>query len=246
MLRGKRRGCPDVDVARRHEVELARHHTDHFIRRVVQRDLSPEHVRRRAESPLPQAVADHGHAHAARVFVLCEDASEDRLRAENGPEVPGDPAARQFLGLAVARERHLSGVGRGDVREHRVEAAPRVPLRGRRIELLGTGQARVVVPDHDQTAGVRIGQRPDQDGIDGAEHRGVDADAERQRADGDRRERRIAADLAQAIADILSDLLHKRPATRAITLSRRWGRSSDPGQQAHLTAPLRRCRQVHA
>ena len=50
--------------------------------------------------------------------------------------------------------------------------------------------------------------------IDGAKHRGVDADAERQRCDCDGRERRIAANLAQFVADIAGELLQARPAPR--------------------------------
>ena len=66
----------------------------------------------------------------------------------------------------------------------------------------GRRSAPVVVPDHDETVGVGVRQRADQHRVDGAEHRGVDADAERERGDGDGRERGIAPDLAQAVADV--------------------------------------------
>ena len=64
-----------------------------------------------------------------------------------------------------------------------------------------------LVPDHDEAAGVGVGQRTNQHRIDGAEHRGVDADAERERGDGDGRERRIAADLPQRKAQVAHQLL---------------------------------------
>jgi hypothetical protein len=71
-----------------------------------------------------------------------------------------------------------------------------------------------LVPDHDETAGVDKGQRTNQNRIDGTEHRGVYSDAERQRCDGDGRERWIAADLAQSVTDITGKLLQARPAPR--------------------------------
>ena len=87
-ISGRERGRhPDVDVARRHEVELARHHADHLVRRVVQRDRAAHHVGRRAEAPLPQPMADDDDARALRVFVFGEDPSEQRLHAKDGPEI---------------------------------------------------------------------------------------------------------------------------------------------------------------
>src|SRR2546428_2780431 len=71
-----------VDIARRHEVELTRHHADHFVRTIVQSDLAAQHVARRAEAPLPQSIADDCHPHASHVFVFSEDASEQRLCAK--------------------------------------------------------------------------------------------------------------------------------------------------------------------
>ena len=67
---------------------------------------------------------------AARVFVLGEDASEQRLRAEHAPEIAGDLAGRQLFGLTVAGERRVAGLAGGDVREHRVVAPPLVPFGG--------------------------------------------------------------------------------------------------------------------
>lgn len=68
-----------------------------------------------------------------------------------------------------------------------------------------------VVPDHDETAGVVVRQRANQDRIDGAEHGRIRADPERQRGDGDARERRIAAHLPQGVADIACELLQVGP-----------------------------------
>lgn len=59
-----------------------------------------------------------------------------------------------------------------------------------------------LVPDHDETVGVRIGQRTNEDRVDRAEHRRVDPDAERQR----RRKRRIAPEQAQRVAHVAGDV----------------------------------------
>jgi hypothetical protein len=58
-------------------------------------------VRRPAEAPLPQAVADDDDFRALGVFVRGEDAPELRLRAQHAPEVRGDLAGGQFLRIAV-------------------------------------------------------------------------------------------------------------------------------------------------
>ena len=58
------------------EVKLPRHHADHFVRLVVDRDRASDDVRRAAEAPLPEPVADDDDAHALVVLVLCEDAPE--------------------------------------------------------------------------------------------------------------------------------------------------------------------------
>src|SRR4029453_16915435 len=101
--------------------------------------------------------------------------------------------------------------------EDRVFAPPFMPLGGRRIVLWETDVAHLV-PDHYETAGVEIGQRTNKHRIDGAKHRGVYADAERQRGDCDARERRVAAELAQSVADIERELLQSHPAPRLANL----------------------------
>ena len=76
---------PNVDIARGHEIELARHDADHFVRSIIQNDLAAQHVARTAETPLPEPIANDRHPHALRVFLFSEDASEQRLCAKDGP-----------------------------------------------------------------------------------------------------------------------------------------------------------------
>src|SRR6185369_3563650 len=128
---------------------------DHFVRGIVQDDLAAQRVARTAETPMPEPIADDRHPHALIVFLLCENASEQRLCAKDGPEIAGNSAARQFFGVAVTRECDLPWVRSRDIREDRVAASPLAPLGGRRKKLRGTCPARLV-PNHDEPAGIRI------------------------------------------------------------------------------------------
>ena len=60
-----------------------------------------------------------------------------------------------------------------------------------------------VLPDHHQPFGIRIGQRPEQQRVDDAEDCGVGADAQRQRDEGDHRERPCLQHHANGVPNIL-------------------------------------------
>ncbi len=210
VLRRPRGRHPEVNVARRHEVEIPRHHADDLVRPVVEQDLPAEHVGGSAEAPLPQPMAEDRDLAALPVFVFIEDAAQQRLGAEDGPQIAGGPAALQLLGLAVARERHAAGVGGRDVREHRVATPPVLPLQRRREEAVRRAVRAELVPQDHETVSVRVRQRADQHGVDRAEHRGVDPDAEGQGRDRDCREPGVAAELAQAVADVASEMVGER------------------------------------
>ena len=135
------------------------------------------------------------------------------MRAQNAPEIATDFAGRQLFGLTITGECGVSRLTRGDVREHRVVAPPFVPLRRRGKEFrLATGPARVV-PDHDETVGIRIGQRSNQYRVHDTKHRSIHADAKCERRDRDARECRIVSDLTQSVAHISPD--HIEPGTIA-------------------------------
>ena len=104
-------------------------------------------------------------------------------------------------------------LGDRDVGENRVVTPPLQPFGGRGKALRDALVAQIV-PDHDETVRVRVREGTNQDGIEGAEHRRDPADAERQCCDGDGREARIAAELAQSEGDVARELLQARPAPR--------------------------------
>ena len=69
------------------------------------------------------------------------------------------------------------------------------------------------VPNHDETVRIGVRQGAYQHRVDGAEHRCKAADAERERRDRDSRERRIAPDLPQSIAEVSPGHIEPRAMT---------------------------------
>ena len=147
-------------------------------------------------------MADHHDAHALVVLVLGEDTPEHRLHAQHAPEGPCDLARGNLFGFAVARERRVARLTRREIREDGIETAPLDPFCGRGVVSRRDVGLAHRVPDHHETVRIGVGQGADQHRVEGAEHRSNPADAERERRDRDRRERRIASDLPQSIAYI--------------------------------------------
>ena len=84
------------------------------------------------------------------------------------------------------------------------------------IPLRVVGRRRL--PDADDPLGIGIGERLEQHGVDEAEHRCVGADADRQHADGDDREDRIAPQQEQAVAYILAQRFYPADAAAIAVL----------------------------
>ena len=70
-----------------------------------------------------------------------------------------------------------------------------------------------VVPDHDETPGVKIGEWTNQDGIDRTENGGVRPDAQREREHRDGGEAGVLQQLAERVAKVV---MHDRQAGREI------------------------------
>jgi hypothetical protein len=150
-------------------------------------------------------VADDDDSHVLVVFVFGEDAAEDRLHAEHAPEGPCDLPRRHLFRIAVTRERRVAWPTAGEIREDGIAAAPLVPFRRCGIESIRDVGLGVVDPDHHEAVGVGVRQRPDQHGVEHAEHRADPADAERERRDRDDRKRRIVTELPYPVAYIPPD-----------------------------------------
>ena len=70
------------------------------------------------------------------------------------------------------------------------------------------GRAVLAVEADHLTRRVGAGERPDHQAVDDAEDAGVDADAERQHADGGEREARMLREKAQTVAKVLPECPH--------------------------------------
>ena len=75
----------------------------------------------------------------------------------------------------------------------------------RTAQIFGAGLGHL-----DDLIGLGKRQRPQQHGVDDREHRGIHADAKRQRQNRDGREAGILAQLAKCVAKILEESGHKR------------------------------------
>jgi hypothetical protein len=119
-------------------------------------------------------IAEDGDARRGRgVLAFGERAAEYRAYAEDVEHVGRDARGLESLGLAVTREVRGAVVVRGETGEGRHSGAE--------VEEVGNGERGNPVPrraeDPHQLVGRGEWERPQQDGVDGAEDRRVGADA---------------------------------------------------------------------
>ena len=162
--------------------------------------------------PQPQAVADHRDCRrAAVVFRGQETPAERRSHAEHVEDAGAGPGAADAFGLAVRGERESWRIVRGHRREGG-RASFEVEEVERRGLVLAAG-LEIARRDRHEPIGIRVGQRPQQGGIDDAEDREVDADAECEYR-GDGRSAR-SAEAAGGVAQVLSQLV-EQPLTASL------------------------------
>src|SRR5262245_46740160 len=162
---------------------------DDLVRLPVDADRAAENVGGAAEAGLPVVVADDENVVAAvDLFVATEGAAELRPGAERRKKVGGSAKALGHL----RRPARLGNADLGEgVRGDLAVAAylgPQIEVVGRRNTAAGVvgGGAE----DALQPIPVGVRRRPQQVGVEGAEHRRVGADAEPERDDGDESESR--------------------------------------------------------
>ena len=200
-------GADEVAVARRGgDVERRRHHADDRQRRSVQDHRLSDCRVVAVEAPLPRLMRDHDHRlHGARRALLVgEQAAALRRQPERVEERAGHERADEPLRLVDAREVHALR----KPQRHRLE---RVALLLNLLELLVRQQParkrRRLSEHRHETVGVRVRQRPQEHGVDDAEHGGVGADAKGERKDGDEREGRTPPPEPKRIANVLHHLV---------------------------------------
>ena len=139
-----------------------------------------------AEAVFPEAAVDHGDRCAALgVLGRGELPAAHRREPEDGQEIRGGVEAEDLLGLAGALgQREAVAGGHADVGEDILPRAVGLELGPRQR---GRLQAALVVdrPDADERLRVRVGQRPQHDGLQDAEQCGAGADGDGHREHGD-------------------------------------------------------------
>jgi len=136
---------PLIDVARGHEVELGRHDADRLIRVVVHGDLAAQYIGGATIAPLPQPVADNGYPDAFQIFFFRKHSPDQRLYAQNAPEIRCRFAHRDLLGFGIGRGCRSPRLRGRNVRENRVVAPPLQPFRRRRLARLSLRTGRISV-----------------------------------------------------------------------------------------------------
>ena len=144
---------------------------------------------------------DQHRGSARRVVASHEGAAVQRLHAQHVEVVRRHHASREPFGF-LAPEQVEEHVVEFDDAVQRARLPVVIHLLRREADVVGDRVSLAVVQD-DELVAVLVGQRPQQHAVDDAEDRRVGADAERHRHDDDESEARIAAEAAQAVADVL-------------------------------------------
>ena len=240
-----RRGLLVVELDRREELRVGHEEPlggqvqpearwqdpDHLVGDAVYLDRASHQAGVAAVAAEPEPVAEHHHVRpAGHLFIGCEGAPQHRLHAEQREEVGGDRGEVHPLRLAIAGEvppqvRHARPARRREGLEGLAAELVVAEIPGRdRGE--GLRPDPEVVPDHDQTPGVRVRQRPEQHAIHHREDRRGCADAERQGGDRDRGPPRARAQRAPGVPEVARDGHHSllRASAGSTRVARRAGR----------------------
>ena len=175
------------------------------MRAPVQHDRAADGSRIAAEAGLPGHVGEHGHERPAadRRLVVREQPAGRGVSTEQAKGIGGDEATDHSVGPAGARVVHGLDPNDPDVRERPVAGAPFLKIgQADEVLVLITGGG----PEHEESPGVRIRQRPEQYRAHRAVDSRVGGDGENQREDGDGGESGRPAELAQRKGDVLPQL----------------------------------------
>ena len=180
LTRIERDGNPEVDLAGAHvEIEIGRHDADHAAGMCAFLDGFSEDRGIASKASQEKRVADDdGGVGSGAIFFGCEDAAGDGARGQHGEDFRAD--GHQGNAFRRAGERGVIPEDATGQLEDFVEVT--IGVGG---VILG-GAARQVefyelVPHHHQAAGIGVGKRAQEDGVDDAEDGGVGSDAEGER-----------------------------------------------------------------
>ena len=194
---------------RRHErLERRRHDPDDPVGHVVHRHRAADDTGVRSEAAPPQAVAQQDHVPLIRTVFGCGESPPERGRdAEHREVVPAHPHRAQPLRVASRDERRIPGSNRRHLRE-RAAAVAQIVKRG--VADVAGDPSASRSPIITSRSGIRVRQRPEEDGVDDAEDGGVGADAERQRHERREREPGSPRERAHRVAQVLEQRFGER------------------------------------
>ncbi len=183
-LRQPSPGYPQVGARRAvGELEPIRHHTDHRERPAIERQL-PAHSRdNAAQTPTRECRADH---HYAGGIVIAKRPPGNWIDAQHTEQRPLAPGAGKALGCGDLLKR-LAGIA---VDHHGFErSAQFAPCLDVLVEHRAIGvTAAVAFGQLHQAFRLGVWQGPQQHAAHDAEHYGVGADSQRERANRDRKD----------------------------------------------------------
>ena len=174
---------------------------------VVDQQRLANNIRRAAKPTPPECVADHPDRSAARPIVIVRQHASQRGADAQRPE---ETAARVDSAAAPCRRPHrrreplpLPGERAGDERRSLAERLPHLVVpAGARLESL---VVREIGRDPHQLIGSRDRKGAKEDAVDDRKHRGVRADRDGERQDGDGREETRRQQRAEGESKILEE-----------------------------------------
>ncbi len=178
-------------------------------RPAIQIHRFPDDRRIRRELPLPQRVAEHGHERRtdAAIDLAIERAAETQLDIGDREKVGGDQFSVDLMPPISVDQRQGPGAGECHHRGERVRSIAIMLIGGKGGPSVWID--RIGVIDVHGPIEISHSHRPEQQRIQCAEDRRVDANAEREREHRHRDKARRIRQLAQAVADVLQPRFHR-------------------------------------
>ena len=209
QVRPRREGNPQID---RHLWVKAREsspaHAGDGERSAVENDVAPDDGRIGRKPPLPEAVAQDGRRRRIdrpvrvaieRATQLKTDVRDRKERRRDGFGIDGlTPVAVAQEHRPCAGERHRLG--------EQIPAGARLQIRRKRRAPIGGLRRRVI--DGNGSLEIAHGRRPQEQRVHCAEHRGVDAQSERQRQHGGRDKPRLPRQHPKALTNLQQKRFH--------------------------------------
>ena len=158
---------------------------DHLDIVVVDREVPADHVGIALEPALPELMTDHDAARERAALILrLDQRAPERHRSQHRQHIVCSTGRGDAFHHIVHDEARVTALDRRDVRDETalLSQIERAVRRG-----VGARDSLRVRLNRDDSTGIGVRERAPEHGVDHAEHRDVDADAERDREDDEER-----------------------------------------------------------